>query len=84
MVTEQVSVRDLGVRGAEHQDLYELVEDHPVSHPAAVAAQRLGVDNGWDQCLELVPDGRNEPRWDGGLAGTWSTVSHESHWKQAP
>ena len=63
-------VGDLDVRGAEHQSIHELVEDDPVGDPRPVATQRVGVDNGWDQCLELVPDRLNEPRWDGGHGGT--------------
>jgi len=67
-------VGDLGVRSAEHQDLHELVENDSVSDPGTVAAQRVAVEHGRDQFLELVPEGVNDPRWDGGHGGTWSTV----------
>lgn len=32
-------------------------KDDPVSDPWAVASQRVGVDDRWDQRGELVPDG---------------------------
>lgn len=63
-------VGDLRVRGTEHQDLHELVEDDPVRGPRAVAPQRVRIHDGRDQGMKLVPEGFNDPRWDGGHGGT--------------
>lgn len=69
MVAEHVGDLDLG--HAEHPHLDQLLEDDPVGDAWVVAAQRVGVDDRWDQRGELVPDGLNEPRWDGGHGASW-------------
>lgn len=50
------AIGDLLVRGPEHDDLDELVEHDAVGYPGPVAAQRVGVDDGRDQGLELGPE----------------------------
>ena len=61
-------VRDLAVAAAEHQDLDELVKDHPVGDPPPVAAQGMvGVVGALlgQQRTELVPERGDEPGWKG-------------------
>ncbi len=45
------------VGAAEDEHLDQLVEDHPIRNPGAVALERMGVQRGWQQDAELVPDG---------------------------
>ncbi len=58
-------VGDLGIGGAEDEDLDELVEDDPVRDAWAVAPKWVGVGHGWDQRGELAPEGVDDRGWKG-------------------
>ena len=59
-------VGDPPVGAAEHQDLDQLLEDHPVGDAGAVAPERVARQPLRYQGRELLPDGLDEVRWDGG------------------
>jgi hypothetical protein len=62
-------VGDPLVSAAEHQDLDELVEHDPIRDTRSVAAQRMGVVAFGEHRGELVPDGFDQPRWQGRHGG---------------
>jgi hypothetical protein len=59
-------VGDPLVGAAEHQDLHELLEDHPVRYAGPLTAQRMIHLPFWKQGTELLPDGLDEVWWERG------------------
>jgi hypothetical protein len=56
-------IGDAAVTTAEHQDLDELVEQHPVGDAPSMAAQRVGVGADGQERGELVPEGFEDAGW---------------------
>lgn len=56
-------IRDPLMGDAPCEDPDECVDDDALTHPGAVASQRVSVHHGWDQAVEPVPDGFEDGRW---------------------
>lgn len=59
-------IGDLRLADPEDEDLDEFVEHDPFRDPGPMASQWVRVDHGWDENLELAPDGVDHGRWNGG------------------
>ena len=53
-------IGDPPVRGAEHEDLEQFVEDQSVGHSRTMAAEAVPLRAGRQQGRELVPEGLDE------------------------
>ena len=59
-------VGDPLVSATEHQDLHELLEDHPIRYARPVAAEGVIGLSSRQQRRELLPDGLDDVWWDRG------------------